>query len=30
MLALRDAIQRGLEYNLGSIDITQVVSQARG
>jgi hypothetical protein len=29
-LALRDAIQRGIEYNLGSIDIAQVVRQARG
>ena len=29
-LGLRDAIQRGIEYNLGSIDIAQVVRQARG
>jgi outer membrane protein TolC len=29
-LAMREAIQRGLEYNLGSITIAQAVRQARG
>jgi outer membrane protein TolC len=29
-LAFREAIQRGLDYNLGSIDVTQSVRQARG
>lgn len=29
-LSLRDAIARGLEYNLGAFNVGQVVSQARG
>jgi outer membrane protein TolC len=30
MLALGDAIQRGIEFNLGAVNIAQVVRQARG
>ncbi|MBV9768401.1 MAG: TolC family protein, partial [Bryobacterales bacterium] len=29
-LSLRDAIQRGLDYNLGTVGMTQAVRQARG
>src|SRR6185295_12288584 len=28
-LTLRDAVQRGLEYNLGAVSLSQVVRQAR-
>jgi hypothetical protein len=30
MLSFREAIQRGLEYNLGAVDQMQAVRQARG
>ena len=29
-LSLPDALQRGLEYNLGAVNLTQVIKQARG
>ena len=29
-LTLRDAVQRGLRYNLGSVNVAQLVKQARG
>jgi outer membrane protein TolC len=29
-LTLRDAVQRGLDYNLGSVNVAQAVKQARG
>jgi outer membrane protein TolC len=29
-LSIRDALQRGLEYNLGAVGLTQAVHQARG
>ena len=29
-LALREAVQRGLDYNLGAVGVTQAVRQARG
>src|SRR5229473_7024752 len=29
-LSLQDAVQRGLEYNLGAVNLTDIVEQARG